>query len=124
MRVLLINPTSDHEIRGPHPLRANDMGVFPHLGLMYIAGVLNQDDEFEVKLMDMNVDRCRLEDLAGLIQRFDPRIIGLTSYTDCLYDLKLILAEIHRLSRDVFLCLGDLDVPLAGIEQGFSRQGS
>ena len=106
MRVLLINPTSDHEIRGPHPLRANDMGVFPHLGLMYIAGVLNQDDEFEVKLMDMNVDQCSLKDLISLIQRFESRIIGLTSYTDCLYDIKLIIEEIRRLSRDIFICLG------------------
>jgi len=43
VNVLLLNPLADHSIRGPHPLKADDMGVFPHLGLTSIAAVCDED---------------------------------------------------------------------------------
>ena len=110
MNVLLINPPALHEIKGPHPFRSDDMGVFPHLGLMYIAAVLQQDDVFEVKLIDMALEKLELFDLLQIYDKFRPQVIGLTSYTDCLYDLKLLIHALRSFSHKTFICAGGAHV--------------
>lgn len=116
MRVLLINPTVNHEIRGPHPLKAEDMAIVPHLGLMYIATVLKQNDEFEVKLLDMPLERSRLEDLVNTFRALRPSVIGITVYTDCLYDVKLIIEALRKESKEVTICLGGAHVEVYPVE--------
>lgn len=93
-------------MKGPHPFKADDMGVFPHLGLMYIAAVLQQDGEFEVKLVDMVLEGLELSDLIRIYNTFQPRMVGLTSYTDCLYDLKLLVEALRRTAHTAHICVG------------------
>lgn len=106
MKVLLINPLALHEMKGPHPFRADDMGVFPHLGLMYIAAVLQQDNEFEVRLVDMALEKLDIDGLLQIYNEFQPQVTGLTSYTDCLYDLKLLVAALREASHGTLICVG------------------
>lgn len=106
MKVLLVNPPALHEMKGPHPLKADDMGVFPHLGLMYIAAALQQKDEFEVRLLDMALEKRGVDDLLSLFRAEKPEVVGLTSYTDCLYDLKVLVEVLRKESGKTLLCLG------------------
>lgn len=106
MKVLLVNPRADHEMKGPHPLKSDDMGVFPHLGLMYLAATLNQAKEYEVKLFDMVLEGAGLEELRCEIEAFAPELVGFTTYTDCLYDLKLSLDVVKVAAPKAFICAG------------------
>ncbi|MCX5816438.1 MAG: radical SAM protein [Proteobacteria bacterium] len=106
MKVLLVNPPAVHEIKGPHPLKADDMGVFPHLGLMYIAAMLQQNKEFEVKLLDMALEKTDEKDLADLIKDFQPQVVGFSSYTDCLYDLKVLVDAVRKEASRIVICIG------------------
>lgn len=106
MRVLLVNPPADHEIKGPHPLKADDMGVFPHLGLMYIASLLRQDNEFDVKLVDMALEKTSTNELLNIYSDFAPQVVGFSSYTDCLYDLRTVIDALRKKSNQVVICIG------------------
>lgn len=106
MNVLLVNPPAINEIKGPHPLKAEDMGVFPHLGLMYIAAVLEQSNEFEVKLFDMALEKKTEKELVEVFRIFKPDVVGFASYTDCLYDLKELVSSVRRESSSVLICIG------------------
>ena len=106
MKILLVNPSVQNEMRGPHPLKADDMAVFPHLGLMYIASSLLATTEFDVNLLDMALENCRLSDLEAKVRSFGPRVVGITSYTDCLHDLKQTVKAIRRVAGDVMICIG------------------
>ena len=112
MNILLINPSVNHEIRGPHPLKAKDMGQFPHLGLMYISAVLNKTQEFSIKLIDMALEEIDTTKLMDIICQFKPEVIGITSYTDCLYDIKLILKSLQDMTLETFICMGGPHVEL------------
>ena len=106
MRVLLVNPPADHEMKGPHPLKADDMGVFPHLGLMYIASTLMEDGEFEVRLLDMALEKTSLDELGRVVCEYGPSAVGITSYTDCLYDLKLVVEKTRKEAPEAVICVG------------------
>lgn len=106
MNVLLINPPNENEMRGPHPMKADDMAVFPHLGLMYVASYMNKMGGFNVNLLDMALERASLSRLAGLIRESKPFVIGLTSYTDTLYDLKMTIESIRKEAPDIFIVIG------------------
>jgi anaerobic magnesium-protoporphyrin IX monomethyl ester cyclase len=106
MKVLLVNPPADHEIKGPHPLKADDMGVFPHLGLMYLAAMLRQDQEFEVKLLDMALEKTTSGEFLAVLRNFTPEVVGFSSYTDCLYDLKTVVEALRNASPQTFICIG------------------
>ena len=106
MRVLLINPPVINEMKGPHPLKADDMGIFPHLGLMYIAATLMDQNEFEVRLLDMALEKRDLGELCDLVREFKPQVVGFTSYTDCLYDLKQLVDAVRKESAEAVICIG------------------
>jgi len=106
VKILLINPPALHEIKGPHPFKAEDMGTFPHLGLMYIAAVLGEEGGFEVKLVDMPLEKVDQHELLRIFGQFHPQAVGITSYTDCLYDLKILVAALRKATPEVFICVG------------------
>ncbi|MBF0329427.1 MAG: radical SAM protein [Nitrospirae bacterium] len=82
------------------------MGIFPHLGLMYIATVLKQNDEFQVKLVDMALEQTELPQIIETFKSFAPKVVGISSYTDCLYDLYELVKMLRQTSRDVVICIG------------------
>ena len=106
MKVLLINPRADHEMKGPHPLKVEDMGIFPHLGLMYIASILREKNEFDVKLVDMTLEGLSIPYLVRILADWKPSVVGITSYTDCLYDLKLTVEALRKELESVIICAG------------------
>ncbi len=73
MNILLIKAKG---LTSEHP------SVTPPLGLMYIAGYLrNVNPSHKINIIDLRVKNLSTDKLVGLIEEFDPQVIGISSVT-------------------------------------------
>ncbi|OHB76653.1 MAG: hypothetical protein A2Z25_00405 [Planctomycetes bacterium RBG_16_55_9] len=75
MKMLLINPPEDNEIKATKSAHARNNLVT--LGLLYLASHLKASHE--VKVVDMALLKQSTNELPGIIDDFKPNVIGLTS---------------------------------------------
>lgn len=82
----------------PPPMDAyvRDVVLCPPLGLGYIASILMADG-FDVRIVDAAVENLALKDIQGIIERENPRLLGLSTAT---YTYKNAL-KIARASKEV-----------------------
>jgi len=85
MKILLIAPS----IRNSLLSQLNDgmprsisksFGVYPHLGICYIAAVLRKNN-FQVQIIDLNVERISNPELIDMIGKLKPDMIGISNMT-------------------------------------------
>ncbi len=86
-KLLLINPRNDNIVGVP----VNKYTCFPPLGLG-ILGMLTQEEYFDIKIIDENVDDFDFE---------DADLIGLTDFT-CLVSRAYDIASVYRVSFRIF----------------------
>lgn len=85
----------------------NDVGDFPPIGLMYIAGYLRKyAPHHEIKIIDANLLRYSYEDIRNELYKFKPDVVGITVYTDILYDCLQIFKIIKKISKDIYIVVG------------------
>jgi len=107
MKVLLINPPIENIIwlEIPSFVRENE-GLFPPLGLMYIASYLKEHVKCEVKMLDALAENMSGEAIAKYAENFSPDIIGITVHTHNLIDVILLIRLIKKWNSHVHICLG------------------
>lgn len=88
MRILFLNIPDTHvgKTTDDWDLEASDIGIFPPIGLMYLAGSLKQHGRHIVKIMDCILNRYDLDDIEREVCAWQPDIIGMTVYTPTLFD--------------------------------------
>lgn len=116
MRVLLINPPSEHtspEFGDPENLSAKgmldtvDFGLFPPLGLLYVlSSFRSKAPEHEAFFLDCVAERIGHAELAGRVSGIAPDIVGITSFSYALYDVCLCARTIRALLPGVHICMG------------------
>jgi anaerobic magnesium-protoporphyrin IX monomethyl ester cyclase len=85
MKILLIAPSIRNSLLGglndgmPKSISKN-FGVYPHLGICYIAAVLRKNN-FKVEIIDLNVERFSNHELIDMIQNTNPDLIGISNMT-------------------------------------------
>lgn len=79
MKLLLIHPPNTKEVPIGYPRNYSTKARshLPPLGLLYLAGYLQQ--YHEVKVLDMMVSKADFEGLSEVLERFQPDIVGITS---------------------------------------------
>ncbi|WP_300161641.1 radical SAM protein [Solidesulfovibrio sp.] len=99
MKVLLLNVPDAHvgKTTDDWDLEATDIGVFPPMGILYLAGVLRAGGRHEVALVDCILDRLGPEEAAARAAAFAPDVVGLTVYTPTLYDALVLTRRIREL---------------------------
>ena len=111
MKVLLINPPNNTIINSELPKWLNQtVGVFPPLGLMYIASYMKVNTNYEVRILDAFVESMSWEGIKDYIKKFCPGVIGITAYTHSLIDVISLVENIKKVFPRVHICLGGIHV--------------
>lgn len=85
MKVLLIAPSIRRSLLNglddgmPKKISKN-FGVYPHLGICYIASFLRKNN-IEAEIIDMNVEKFSNHELIDKIREINPSLIGISSMT-------------------------------------------
>ncbi|HNW38887.1 MAG TPA: radical SAM protein [Candidatus Omnitrophota bacterium] len=85
MNILLIAPSirislSGHLNDGMPKRISKNFGVYPHLGLCYLAASLRKNN-FKVQIIDLNVEKISAQELFSIIQKTNPGLIGISNMT-------------------------------------------
>ena len=97
MKICLINPPNSYELIGNDPVIIKDQqGVYPPLGILYIAACLRDAGNHEVHVIDSQADELTHAQLAQQLFELKPDVVGLTAMTFTLVDCKLTIQEIRK----------------------------
>lgn len=109
MRVMLIMPPAENTVKFLRgwQLSPSDYGVFPPLGLLYIATVLKKSlPEAEIKIVDCPSEKINYSRLEMIIKSFSPEVVGITSFTFCLLDIMKTAKIVKAINSSTHICLG------------------
>lgn len=98
-RIVLINPIDKTQITSRLGLKA------PPLNLMYLAAVLEKFG-FYVRIIDANLYNILPKQIARIVKKFKPDIIGLTAATATIKTTLHYVSEIKNAIPDVFTIIG------------------
>ena len=107
MKVLLINTPIKNIISLEMPLfvRQNE-GIFPPLGLMYIASYLKKNVDSEIRILDTLAEEMDYEGIEKYVGDFRPDVVGITAHTHNLIDVILVVDIIKKIDKKIHVCLG------------------
>jgi len=107
MKVLLINPPVENIIKTEVPLfvKQNE-GVFPPLGLLYIASYLDKAVNCRVEILDALAEKMSYEGIERFICDFRPDIVGITAHTHNLVDVIMVSDIVKNVDKFIYVCLG------------------
>ena len=113
MRVLLINPPAEHTLceapqeGGKDFISPSEVGKFPPLGLLYIIAYLEKHlPGHEIHLRDCLSEQISHEDLLKDVERLQPDVIGISSFTFSMVDVVLAARNARRVCPKAHLVLG------------------
>lgn len=108
MKILLVNPPVVHAAVTTLDWMptSEDIGAFPPIGLMYLAAILRKHTDYEIKIIDMDLEKMSVQELGEWVARFSPDIAGITTFTPIFYDVMQVTKEIKRVKKDCYVCLG------------------
>lgn len=95
MKILLIQPAKAQKTIG-----GDDVFIFEPLALEYLASGIK--DSHEVKILDMRFDK----DLDTEIKKYEPDVVGITSYTVHVNTVKKLFNRIKTINPDIFTVVG------------------
>ncbi len=88
MKVLLINPPNKYMLTANTPSFVDTEGGYnPPLGLLYVAGYLQEHSRHEVEIIDALVAEMDYSQLKEVIQQRQPEVVGITTLTFTLMDV-------------------------------------
>ena len=113
MKVLLINPPNENEVTGSLPsFITSQRGFNPPLGLLYLAGYLQEYSEHDVKIIDCQVEEIGFEELEVKVLEYMPDVVGITVLTMALIDVQMTIGAIKRADDKITVVLGGPHVHL------------
>ena len=95
MRILLIQPA-----KGSISMGGEDVFLYEPLALEYIAAGISKDHD--VMIFDQRLGK----NLPGTVQRFNPQIVGITSYSVHVNTVKKLFEQIKTLKPNVLTVVG------------------
>ncbi len=99
MKVLLVQPRTDQEIASELPgTVAKEVGSFPPLGLLYLAGAVRASGEHDVTVLDLAARNISLADYARTLGEMRPDVVGITAITHNLVGVRDV-AETTKATR-------------------------
>lgn len=107
MKILLINPPIENIIESDMPKELESgMDFLPPLGLMYIAGFVKEKTDFNIQILDCEIEKINYKNLAEKIKNENPDIIGITAMTFTLIDVIKTAKIIKKVNYKTKIVLG------------------
>jgi len=107
MKILLIYPPIENEIS--HISLKNvdkQRGFLPPLGLLYIASYLKKNKDFDVKVLDCNVEKITHQNIDIVIKEEKPDIVGVSAMTHFLIDAYKVMTSVKLISKKIITVIG------------------
>ena len=107
MKITLINPPAKHTIQSWQPKALEEgLDFLPPLGLMYLAGYLEQRSSHQVEILDAQVNQLSYSQLAESIQQKAPDVVGITAMTFTLVDVMETARLVKKINPATKVVLG------------------
>lgn len=107
MKVLLISPPTLSPLRADmSDLFEKESGLYPPLGLLYLAAGLLQDGRHQVKVVDGPALEASHESIEREIRELRPQMVGIQSLTFHLLDTLAVAERVKRVDPAIHVCLG------------------
>ena len=108
MRVLLMNVPDAHvgKTTDDWDLEASDIGAFPPMGILYLAGAVRAAGRHEVRVLDCIVDKLSPDMIASRVKDYAPDVVGFTVYTPNLFDALVVSRRVRQALPGVKLVWG------------------
>lgn len=107
MNVLLINPPAENLIRESLPTVVEDCtGVYPPLGLLYIAAYAESLSGCRLQLLDCQAEHCSHKELASIVRSFAPDIVGIQAMTFTMVDVLKVAETIKIVAPRAIVVVG------------------
>src|SRR5580658_352409 len=91
MRVLFINPPSEHMITTNIPSVVDEeRGYNPPLGLLYVAGYAKAKTSHEIHVLDCQVEEVSQEEIEDRIRAVNPDVVGIQALTFTIIDARMV----------------------------------
>jgi anaerobic magnesium-protoporphyrin IX monomethyl ester cyclase len=117
MKVLLIQPRTDREIATELPgMVSKEVGTFPPLGILYLAGWLRAKTDHEVFVMDLAARNISLADFATHLERAQPDVVGITAITHTLVGVRDVAELVKEKLPESVVVIGGPHVNAFGSE--------
>lgn len=81
---------------------AHGMGIYPPLGILYVATYLKKNSEHEVHILDPDSEKLRLKDIKERIKEINPDVFGITAFTNT---LKTVVDELKIVKENLPNCI-------------------
>jgi radical SAM superfamily enzyme YgiQ (UPF0313 family) len=112
-RVLLINPPRFSELIGKNPaIVEKHRGFNPPLGILSLAGYLEERSAFQIDLLDAQPRGYTYEQLEEILHSRPADVVGITAMTFTLIDVFKTIRVIRRVMPDAKIVLGGPHVHL------------
>lgn len=100
IRVLLINPPSDHIITTTQAKYIiSERGFVPPLGLLYLATSIQERTTHNIRILDYQLHKLNEQQIENEIQRYDPDVVGITTITFMLVDCMKVAQIVKRIQK-------------------------
>lgn len=112
MRVLIVNPPDLNKVienpdeNGEEFLEADAFGDFPPLGALYVLTHLKAKTDHECHFVDCVAQRWSHERLRDYVRELRPDVVGITSFTVCLVDVKMVADMVKEEFPNTHVCMG------------------
>ena len=108
MKLLLVMPSSGPSLSNITPNNYKDLNIghYPPLGLLYVAGYLERNSSHQVEILDLNIENLDYCGLEEEIKRRAPDAVGI--YTTCftLYNACEVANCAKKVNPDITVMLG------------------
>lgn len=107
MNILLISPPSKNMILTNVPLLVEEgSGVYPPLGLMYLAAYLEQNSEHKIEILDTQVNNLSYTEIEREIRLRKPDLVGISAITPSIVDTLLTAKIVKKINPEIKVVLG------------------
>ena len=107
MNVLLINPPVPNILRESLPSAVeDDSGVFPPLGLLYLAAYAEKVDNCRVQVLDCQAEQIGHDALPAALRKAAPDVVGIQAMTFTLIDAAIVAKTVRQECPDAFIVFG------------------
>lgn len=107
MKILLINPPIFSRIDPSLPeILLEKEDPMPPLGLMYLASYIRKNTNYQIEILDCQIEKYDHADLKNKIREIKPDVIGITTMTFTLLDVIKALKTIKEIDNNVKTVLG------------------
>lgn len=107
MKVLLINPPSEHMITTNIPsVIDEERGYNPPLGLLYVAGYAKTKTSHEILVLDCQVEEVSQEEVEDRIRAIKPDVVGIQALTFTIIDARMVAQAAKRVNPKCWVVMG------------------